>query len=145
MSSLTDRSAKKIFNIDIPSELGFEKIPIAAVAIVAKKMGFDPERVENLKTVMGEAVTNAIEHGNQLNIEARVQIVLTVQPDSLVMSVIDEGKRPIPTTFPQRAEDYPDHRGWGFQWIQTLTDEVSLEAAPGRNEINMIAYLNKEA
>jgi serine/threonine-protein kinase RsbW len=144
VSSLTDRPVKKIFTIDIPSELGFEKIPIAAVAIVAKKMGFDPERIENLKTVMGEAVTNAIEHGNLLNIVARVQIVLTAEPDSLVMSVIDEGQQPIPTTWPSRRER-ADWRGWGLGWIKEFADEVSLEAAPGRNEIKMIAYLNKEA
>jgi serine/threonine-protein kinase RsbW len=141
VSSLTDRPAKKVFNIDIPSELGFEKIPIAAVAIVAKKMGFDPEQVEKLKTVMGEAVTNAIEHGNLLSLEARVQIVLTVESDSLVMSVVDEGKQPIPVTPPPRK----GNRGWGLSWIQEFSDEVNVAAAPGRNEIKMIAYLHKEA
>ena len=140
MSRSTVSSDNKVFNIDIPSQLGYEKIPMSAVMIVAQKMGFAPERVERLKTAISEAVTNAIEHGNKLNLEARVRIVLIIQPYALVMSVLDEGKQPIPEIPPGRQER-PDWRGWGLEWIKEFTDEVSVEAAPGRNEIKMIAYL----
>jgi serine/threonine-protein kinase RsbW len=143
MSDLTSSTTTKIFNIDIPSELGYEKIPISAIALVAKKMGFSPERVEILKTVIGEAVTNAIEHGNQKNIEARVQIVLTVQAKTLVMEVFDQGKQPIPT-LPVKRGKRKDWRGWGLGLIQELTDEVTTKATPQRNEIRMTAYLKQE-
>jgi len=136
MSSLT----KKTLKIDIPSELGFEKIPIAAVAVVARRMGFPPERIDKLKTAMGEAVTNAIEHGNQLSVEARVLIMLIEQPHSLTMDVIDQGRQPIPD-LPAGRQERDDWRGWGMDWIQKFTDEVRVTARPGRNEIRMIAYL----
>ena len=139
MSSLT----KKTFKIDIPSELGFEKIPIAAVAIVAEQMGFTQDQIEKLKTAIGEAVTNAIEHGNQLHFEARVLIVLTAQPQFLTIDVIDQGRQPIPD-LPAKRPNRPDWRGWGLDWIQKFTDEVMVKATPGRNEIRMIAYLKQD-
>jgi serine/threonine-protein kinase RsbW len=139
MSSLTNKTLK----IDIPSELGFEKIPIAAVAFVAQQMGFSPERIEKLKTAIGEAVTNAIEHGNQFNFEARVLIVLTVQPRFLTMDVIDQGRQPIPD-IPVMRSERDDWRGWGLDWIQEFMDEVMVKAKPGRNEIRMIAYLRQD-
>lgn len=144
MSSLKSNSAKRTFKIDIPSELGYEKIPISAVAVVAKKMGFASQRVEKLKTAIGEAVTNAIEHGNQSNVEARVLIVLTVRTKSLAMDVIDQGQQPIPD-IPAEREERKDFRGWGLEWIKKFTDEVTVRATPGRNEIRMIAYLEQDS
>jgi serine/threonine-protein kinase RsbW len=143
MSSLKSSAAQKTFNIDIPSNLDFEKIPRAAVEVVARKMGFPPERVEDIKTAIGEAVGNAIEHGNRENADARVLVELIVQPGTLIMRVIDQGLQPIPDIAVERI--FPDdNRGWGLQWIKDFTDEAATQAKPGRNEITMIAYLNRE-
>ena len=144
MSSLKSSAAKKTFTIDIPSDQDFEKVPRAAVEIVAGKMGFDAERVENLKTAIGEAVGNAIEHGNKKNPDARVLVELMVQPEALIMRVIDQGLEPIPDIAVERIFRI-DNRGWGLQWIKDFTDEAVTQAKPGQNEITMIAYLNKEA
>jgi serine/threonine-protein kinase RsbW len=143
MSSLKSSAAKKTFNIDIPSDLDYEKIPRAAVEAIAGKMGFAPERVEDLKTAIGEAVSNAIEHGNQGNPDVRVLIELIIQSDALIMRVIDQGLQPIPDIAVERI--FPDdNRGWGLQWIKDFTDGAATRAKPGQNEITMIAYLNKE-
>ena len=143
MSSLKSSAVQKTFNIDIPSDLDFEKIPRAAVEVVARKMGFAPERVEDLKTAISEAVGNAIEHGNQKSADARVLVELTVQPGALIMRVIDRGLQPIPDIAVERI--FPDdNRGWGLQWIKDFTDEAATQAKPGQNEITMIAYLNRE-
>jgi serine/threonine-protein kinase RsbW len=143
MSSLKSSVAKKRFNIDIPSNLDFEKIPRVAVEIIAGKMGFDPGRIENLKTAIGEAVGNAIEHGNQKDVGARVCVELIVESDALMMRVIDQGLEPIPDIAVERIFR-DDHRGWGLQWIKDFTDEAATQAKPGQNEITMIAYLNQE-
>ena len=132
---------KKIVHIFIPSELGYEKIPISAAAIIAQKMGFTLERIENLKMAVGEAVTNAIEHGNQLNVDAPVHIVLTMQNKALALNVIDQGQQPIPDIPTQRRER-DDNRGWGMLLIKDLVDEVTVVATSGRNEIRMVIYLD---
>lgn len=142
MSSLKSNAAQKIFNIDIPSQLDYEKIPIAAVGVIAQKMGFSLERIETLKTAMGEAVTNAIEHGNQHNANARVSVKIEMESNALVMWVIDQGVKPF-VDIPEERVERPDNRGWGWQWINDFTDEVIVEVKPGCNKIKMIAYLNK--
>ncbi|MBE7474052.1 MAG: ATP-binding protein [Anaerolineae bacterium] len=125
--------------ICLPSELGYEKFAMMAVAAVARQLGFDTHRIDCLKTAIAEAVTNAIEHGNQLNTEIGVLIGLHIQENALVLNVIDQGYRPIPQ-IPAVRQEREDHRGWGLFLIKNLVDEVEVVAAPGRNEIRMVAY-----
>ncbi len=138
MSNLT----KKVVQIFIPSELGYEKIPISTAAIIAQKMGFASERVKNLKMAVGEAVTNAIEHGNQLNVDTPVHIVLTMQGKTLALDVIDQGQQPIPD-IPTERKERKDNRGWGMLLIKDLVDEVTVVATSGRNKIRMVIYLDQ--
>jgi serine/threonine-protein kinase RsbW len=129
-----------VMKICLPSELGYEKFAMSAVETVAKQIGFSTERIDCLKTAVSEAVTNAIEHGNQLNAEINVLIGLTVQENALVLNVVDHGFHPIPQ-IPAVRQEREDHRGWGLFLIKNLVDEVEVLAAPGRNEIRMVAYL----
>ena len=133
--------SEELVELYLPSELGYEKVAIAVIKALAQKIGFSTERTEDLKTALGEAVTNAIEHGNQLNVELRVFIALTIQEQSLILSVVDEGRQPIPT-IPTEHQERADHRGWGMFLIKSLMDDVETLALPGRNEIRMLAYLN---
>ena len=136
MSNPSDR----VVEIYIPSELGYEKIPMSAAAAVAQRMGFSLDRVDDLKTAVAEAVTNAIEHGNQHDVEIKVLIVLTIQEKSLALNVVDQGHQPIPL-IPLEREPKLNNRGWGMFLIQSLMDEVEVVAQPGRNEIKMVIHL----
>jgi serine/threonine-protein kinase RsbW len=136
MSNPSDR----VVEIYIPSELGYEKIPMSAAAAVAQRMGFSLDRVDDLKTAVAEAVTNAIEHGNQHDVEIKVLIVLTIQEKSLALNVVDQGYQPIPHISLER-EPKLNNRGWGMFLIQNLMDEVEVVAQPGRNEIKMVIHL----
>lgn len=133
--------------IYIPSELGYEKIPMSAAATMAQRMGFSQDRIEDLKTAISEAVTNAIEHGNQMNVEVKVLVELTVQDNTLTLNIIDEGKQPIPG-IPELSTEISkrgDHTGgMGFFLIQNLVDEVAVSAKPGRNEVRMVIHLEKK-
>ena len=60
-------------------------------ASVAKLMGFDDERVEDLKTAVAEACINAMEHGNKLDEALSVGVILSVGADSLEVKVVDTG------------------------------------------------------
>src|SRR5579859_4313752 len=74
-----------------PSELGFEKIAREAVATFARRFGFDQERIEDLKTALGEACINAIEHGNQRKPGLRVGINCMCDEQRLLVVIIDQG------------------------------------------------------
>lgn len=126
--------------IHLRSELGNERVAMAAVAQIAEEIGIDPAQVENVKTALAEAVTNAIEHGNQFKVELPVLIKVGVKKGALLLRVIDKGCQPIPAASVERQER-ADHRGLGMFLIRSLMDEVETIAAPGWNEIRMVAYV----
>lgn len=138
MASKDQRSVE----IYLPSELGFEKVAIASASTIAQKMGFSRDRLEDLKTAVGEACINAIEHGNSQQVNVKVRVVMTIEPRRVLVNVIDNGDKPIPKTPPDRV-GRTDFRGMGMFLIQQLMDEVHIKSEPGRNEIEMIINLEK--
>ncbi len=134
----------KVVEIYIPSELGYEKIPMAAAATVAHRMGFSQDRIEDLKTAVSEAVTNAIEHGNQSNVEIKVLVELTIQDNALTLNVVDQGRQPIPEITEERPARPGHEGGWGMFLIKQLMDEVAVFAKPGRNEMRMVIHLEQK-
>ncbi|MFN8453849.1 MAG: ATP-binding protein [Anaerolineae bacterium] len=126
--------------IHLRSELGNERIAMVAVALIAEEMGGNSAQIENVKTALAEAVTNAIEHGNQFKVELPVLIKVGARQGALTLNVIDNGCQPIPPASVERQER-PDHRGLGMFLIRSLMDEVETVALPGRNELRMVAYV----
>ncbi len=129
--------------VHIPSELGYEKVAMEAAAAAAKRMGFSPDRIADLRTAVAEACINAIEHGNQSDASTKVVVVLTVEPERLEVNVADEGKQPFPPKTPEPGHA-SGHRGWGMFLIRNLMDEVEVSTEPdGGNQVRMVIYLDK--
>lgn len=149
-------SNKKEIELRLPSKLGYEKVAMDTASSLARRMGFDGDRVESLKTAISEAVTNAIEHGNQHDSAMKVVVVLTVRDDELVISVTDQGRQQLQT---ERTQDVPnlpniihqaaldpgaDKGGWGIWFIRELMDEVEFTTAPsGGNQVRMVIHLER--
>ena len=141
--AVTEEQARSVA-VHIPSELGYEKVAMEAAAAAAKRMGFSPDRIHDLRTAVSEACMNAIEHGNQAEAGARVVVVMTLEPERLQVNVADEGRQPLPSTVPEPGRP-EDHRGWGMFLIRRLMDEVEFSTEPdGGNQVKMVIYLDKE-
>jgi serine/threonine-protein kinase RsbW len=140
-------SAEKTFEMHMPSTLGAEKVAMEFAATIAKSMNFPAERVEDLKTAVAEACTNAIEHGNKLHASTKVGISLTVDQGRLQIAVQDTGGGiGNPATAPdidKQIEGGADPRGWGMFLIENLVDEVSFESTPDGTIVKMIIHLEK--
>lgn len=145
-----DKSRARAVELHIPSELGYEKVAMAAAASVARKMGFSPDRIEDLKTALAEACLNAIEHGNRQRADTHVLVVLTVEDARLQIDVRDQGEQIIPADAPtphieDRLADTVSSRGWGMFLIKSLMDEVEFGPAPGGgNEVRMVIYMMQD-
>src|SRR5258708_37624790 len=77
--------------LSFPSELGYEKVAREAVAAFARRLGCDRERVEDLKTALGEACIKAIEHGNGRTPGLRVDVSCVGAGDRLEIEVHHRG------------------------------------------------------
>lgn len=141
---------ERVVELRLPSRLGYEKIAMDAASSVAKRMGFEQNRIEALRTALSEAITNAIEHGNAQDASMKVMVMLTVRPDGLVISVADQGRKQLDhqkTTHKPSIEDTftkDDKGGWGIWLIRELMDEVEFSTAPtGGNQVRMVIHLER--
>ena len=114
--------------VRLPSQLGYEKVAMSTAAAVAKLMGFREDRVEDLKTAVAEACINAIEHGNKLNDDLSVGVVLSTGSNALEVKVIDDGQGlktlPPKPDIDKKIHGEEDPRGMGMFLIQALVDEA---------------------
>lgn len=141
---------ERMIELRLPSKLGYERVAMDAAASIAQRMGFDGDRVAALKTAVSEAVTNAIEHGNQYDEAMKVVVLLTVRGDDLVISVTDEGSKVIDVSGGLKLPDIsqklqaPDKGGWGMWLIRQLVDEAEFTTAPsGGNQVRMVIHLEQ--
>ena len=147
MSDKLEKNAG-VIELNLPSRLGYEKIAMSTAASVAKLMGFDEERIEDLKTAVAEACINAMEHGNKLDEALSVGVILSVGADSLEVRVVDTGSGATVTSPPpdidkkMLGEESP--RGMGMFLIQALVDEAEWVSSPlAGSYARMVIHLNK--
>jgi len=119
--------------INLPNELGYERIAMACSASFAKIVGFSPERIEDLKTAVSEACINAMEHGNKNDPDARVFITMHYDDHIFTVSVMDQGKGMGNSNKPLEEPDIEKKilnlqtpRGLGVFLIKQLVDQVEF-------------------
>ena len=121
-----DRAVEVILS----NKMGYERIAMACSASFAKMFGCPPERIEDLKTVVAEAATNAMQHGNNGRPDARVIIYMNCTDNAIHVSVLDEGdgiNELPPTPDINRIIDELDPPiGFGVFLISQLSDQVEF-------------------
>ncbi len=132
--------------INIPSDLVFERVVRESAVVVAKYLGFNEDRVADLQLAVSEAVTNAIEHGNKCDINIKVGVRFYVHSDRLAVQVNDQGKW---NAAESTVDDTPDSldmedrlehdltRGMGIFLIQRLVDNVDVRSNDQGTEFTM--------
>ena len=128
--------------INIPSDHVFERIVRDSAAIVARYLGFPDDRTADLQLAVSEAVTNAIEHGNQNHPDQKVGVYFMLLDDRLTVRVIDQGGAMpglVPVARPVLDEKLLEEnpRGLGIYLIQQLVDGVEMRSNDGQTEFIM--------
>lgn len=124
----------KYFEIQLPSLLGSEKVAMETAADLARSMGFDDDRIEDLKMAVAEACINAMEHGNKLDETLPVGVILSMSPNSLEVRVVDTGRGPqgraTAPDIDRKMHEEEQPRGMGMFLIESLVDEVEWCSTP---------------
>ena len=98
--------------------------------------GWTDETVDRVLVAVGEAMTNAVEHGSEA--PATVHLDVVVERDQAVVSVRDEGAEG--RTCPERVPPVPPAssvRGRGLVMIHALADEVRIRRRGKGTEVRL--------
>jgi len=117
----------------IPSDMEYEPVVVRSAGTVAEQMGFPRARVEDVKTVVGEAFINAVEHGNRGQSRRKVTIRFYRAGRSLRIDVSDGGTGFNPEKIPQphlmrKIHGQEPLRGWGLYLIEQLVDRLEVRS-----------------
>ena len=138
----------RVVELKIPSELGYERVAREAVAAVARRLGFTSERIEELKTAVDEACTNAIRHGSKSDARMKVVVVLSADETKLDILVKDPGAGDTPPSqvaapdIQAQIEGRSPKGGLGLWLIRQMVDEAYFveDDENGGNQFRMIIY-----
>jgi serine/threonine-protein kinase RsbW len=137
------------FAMELPMGEDTELIAAHTVEQIARRMEFQPEAINQIKTALVEACINAAEHS--LSPERKIYNRFRVEGDKLVITVSSRGL-PAPVNSPENGSS-PDRngsdagakgrRGWGLKLIRTLMDDVEFERVDDGTRLRMTKYLRK--
>jgi len=104
-------------------------------------MSFDEDSAHWIGMSVRESVTNAIQHGNKLDLGKKVIIRFELRADKLSISVRDQGNgfkaEDVPN--PLDAENLLKPNGRGIFYIRTFMDEVEFRPlSQGGMEVYMV-------
>lgn len=106
-----------------------------AVASFVSQLDITMDELEEIKTVVSEAVTNSIIHGYEENPEGIVRISVAMTSERIELVIEDNGKgiedveqamQPLYTTKPEL-----ERSGMGFTIMENFMDSIEIVTSPG--------------
>ena len=124
----------------LPSDPHLERVAVDTAVSLARQLLFPHEKVEVVKTAVGEAYLNAVEHGNGGGAETDIEITFRVEKGQLTVLVRDSGPGFDPHQLPtpcleDKLAGRSETRGWGLFLMRALVDELSVHRPPNGGSI----------
>ena len=139
-------NGRVLADFELPSEPGNERQAIERVESAVAGLGLEPARVERLKTAVGEATMNAMEHGSEYRPDRPVSIRVLVSSDRLCVQVTDQGEagelaEPEAPDLQAKLEGRQKPRGWGMFLIEKMVDEARVTGEGGGHTVELALRL----
>lgn len=114
-----------------------ENESLARVSVAAFISQINPtmEELTDIKTVVSEAVTNAIIHGYDDNPDQKVKLFCSIEDEEIEIVIEDQGngienvdmaREPLYTSKPEW-----ERSGMGFTIMENFMDKVDIQSEPG--------------
>jgi serine/threonine-protein kinase RsbW len=131
--------------VNIPSNPIFERVVRASADELGQAIGLPPERVEDLKLAVSEAVNNAIDHGNQRESAKLVEVVFALDAEKLEVHIRDEGSGVERADFSRKIVEEQNLesgllRGFGMYLISALVDDYEVKSSQGGTVMTLRLY-----
>ena len=135
--------------LDFPSRSANEGFARTAAACFAAQLDPTLEEINDIKTAVSEAVTNAIVHAYPDTL-GRVSVKLRIREDRILEIVVkdwgvgiadvDQARTPLFTTGSE------DRSGMGFTIMESFMDTLKVRSAPGRGTtVTMARRISRRA
>lgn len=126
------------FRMDMESLSKNEEFARVVAAVFMSRMDPTLEEVEDVKTAVSEAVTNAEIHGYQggpgiIQMEVEIEgqeLVIRVRDAGVGIRDVERAMQPMYTT-----DKTGERSGMGFSFMEAFMDEVSVESEPNRGTL----------
>lgn len=113
---------------------------------ISKEINLEKSRINNLLLSVNEAISNAMLHGNESDINKKVKITVNINQTKLSISIKDEGKGFDPEKIPDPTspENIFKESGRGLYIMRTCIDDMHYIFHPDGTELILVTRINKE-
>jgi serine phosphatase RsbU (regulator of sigma subunit)/anti-sigma regulatory factor (Ser/Thr protein kinase) len=146
----SESAERQLAAFEVASEPGNERQAIDQVAEAVAGLGLAGERLERLKTAVGEATMNAIEHGNGNRPELPVEVTVVTDDTDLKVRITDQGgdRGALPDVetpdLEAKLAGLQTPRGWGLFLIQNMVDRLETAVNEHHHTIELVMHLKEE-
>ena len=138
--------AAKTQRIEVMLETLLESVDLAeSISMrVAEAAGFPEEEVHKIGMAVREGVINAYNYGNQQDRKKKIMMTVELQPDHMIVRVLDQGKGFELTEIPDplAEENLLRTSGRGLFLMRAFMDDFKVEHGPeGGAQLTMIKKL----
>ena len=138
-------SPERQMELTLPMVPDIEIAAARAAGNLARELGMESERIDEMAHAMIEACINAREHSGSVDRRIYVRIVGTSLGDGnsrIDIWITDHGKGFDVTEARSRRQKLGTvhKRGWGLQIIEAHMDEVGISTNPDGTTIHMVKY-----
>ena len=128
-------NAENYVTLEFPSRSANEGFARAAAACFAAQLDPTLEEVNDIKTAVSEAVTNAIVHAYPDSI-GQVVVKVRICPDQVLEVTVRDHGRGIPDIEKARQPMFTtggeERSGMGFTIMESFMDALKVRSAPGK-------------
>lgn len=125
---------REIMTMKMESRSENEEFARVVVAVFAARLDPTVEEIDDIKTAVSEAVTNAVIHGYRsgegiITLEAAIEeniLTLTISDEGVGIADVEQAMEPMFTTEPE------ERSGMGFSFMEAFMDQVEVISAPGK-------------
>ncbi len=126
---------------EIASAQDNERLVIDRVVAAVEELGLLPALLERVRTAVGEAAMNAMEHGNSYRVDAPITIEVAVASCQLIVTIWDDGdeamSEPETPDIDAKLAGEQSPRGWGLLLIRHMVDDLLLETVGERHKTEL--------
>ena len=135
---MLEENRPEVLRMEIESLSRNEEFARVVVSVFMARMNPTLEELDDVKTAVSEAVTNAVIHGYQGNggiiyLELKIlgqELTVTVKDTGIGIPNIPQAMEPMFTTDPEG-----ERSGMGFSFMEAFMDEVSVESEPDKGTV----------